>query len=632
MQNDESTNGRPADSTGIKARLQAEIDAAGGPRPAEPDCAGQIGVTMFDVAGSDDMGITVLLPREHLAKAPSQSLVRIRSRKEGDGRAYLGIVSAGPFAEPDSLRGDSNLLKTMAVNGGAYQPPYHGRVHVTLLGEELPDGTLVPPRLRPLPNSPVLPLSDRESAEVLKAHGDMRLGLVVGYEDLVVGVPSDRKDVLPRHLAILGTTGGGKSNSVARLVHQAQAAGMAVILLDVEGEYSKLHEPTTHKMRSELTARGLKPEGIPVDRMTLFHLVGRDCANPEHPNRREFALQFAHLSPYAAAEIMGLSDAQEERFHKAYQIAKELLREFGVFPRKGVESEERIAMEIDEFERGYPRVTLGLLIDIVAAAGRLADASSKKEEKSESPPPFAFSTPWLQSDKGQQAVRAKLMSGSKPTSAVSWWALQGRLGRLNRLRVYDRHDDGVSVLKYRQLLAPGNLSVIDLSDTGMSELNNLVIADLLRGVQKAQDDAFDEYELQKKSGTAVRPPRVLLIIEEAHEFLSEERADKMKVLFEQVARIAKRGRKRWLGLAFVTQLPQHLPRQLFGLVNSFLLHKISDPQVVSTLRRTVSGIDESLWNRLSGLAPGQAIVSIPHLSRPLFVSIDPAPCELRMTE
>jgi hypothetical protein len=38
--------------------------------------------------------------------------------------------------------------------------------------------------------------------------------------------------------------------------------------------------------------------------------------------------------------------------------------------------------------------------------------------------------------------------------------------------------------------------------------------------------------------------------------------------FEHVAKIAKRGRKRWLGLVFVTQLPQHLPRQIFGLVNS----------------------------------------------------------------
>ena len=111
---------------------------------------------------------------------------------------------------------------------------------------------------------------------------------------------------------------------------------------------------------------------------------------------------------------------RRSRFHKAYQIAKELLREFDVFPKKGVDAQERIAMEIDEFERGYPRVTLGLLIDVVAAAGKLADASSKKEgEVGIADAVHIFSTPWLQSDKGQQAVRAKLMSGSKPTAPPS---------------------------------------------------------------------------------------------------------------------------------------------------------------------------------------------------------------------
>jgi DNA helicase HerA-like ATPase len=106
----------------------------------------------------------------------------------------------------------------------------------------------------------------------------------------------------------------------------------------------------------------------------------------------------------------------------------------------------------------------------------------------------------------------------------------------------------------------------------------------------------------------------------------------MSTLFEQVARIAKRGRKRWIGLTFVTQLPQHLPRQLFGLVNSYVLHKITDPLVVQTLRKTVSGIDEGLWARLPGLAPGQAIVSFPHLARPLLVAVDPAPMKLRLTD
>jgi hypothetical protein len=621
------------DKPDVAERIASDIKEAGGPVKPDPEAVGQIGVTMFDVPGSDDMTVTVLLAREHLGKAPSQALVRIKSRKEGDGRSYLGIVSGGPFAEPDSLRGDSTLLKSMAVQGGTYQPPFHGRVQVTLLGEELADKTLVPPRLRPLPNSPVVPLSDRESADVLKADGDLRLGLVVGYGNLAVGVPSDRKDVLPRHTAILGTTGGGKSNTVARLVQQAQAAGMAVILLDVEGEYCRLHEPTSNvKMRAALAARNLKPLGVPQDRMTLHHLIGRGSANPHHPNLRAFSLQFARLSPYAAAEIMGLSDAQEERFHKAYQIAKELLREFNVFPKRGNDDEERLAMEIDQFERGYPRVTLALLIDIVAAAAKIAEAGKSEKDKGDSPAPFVLHTEFLQSEQGQRSLRGKLMGGVKPTSAVSWWALQGKLGRLNRLKVFDRFGSEAAPLIYRHLIAPGGLNVIDLSDTGMSELNNLVIADLLRGVQDAQDTAFVDYESKVKAGQNARPSRVLIVIEEAHEFLSEERADKMKVLFEQVARIAKRGRKRWLGLTFVTQLPQHLPRQLFGLVNSFVLHKISDPQVVATLRRTVSGIDEALWNRLPGLAPGQAIASFPHLSRPLLLSIDAAPSELRLTE
>src|SRR6202023_417615 len=147
---------------------------------------------------------------------------------------------------------------------------------------------------------------------------------------------------------------------------------------------------------------------------------------------------------------------------------------------------------------------------------------------------------------------------------------------------------------------------------------------LLRGVQEAQDHAYKEYEKAKKENReAVLATRTVIIIEEAHEFLSAERIEKTKTLFEQVARIANRGRKRWLGLIFVTQLPQHLPRQVFGLVNSYILHKITDAEVVSTLRRTVSGIDTGLWDRLPGLAPGQAIVSFPHMSRPLLVSIYP---------
>jgi len=79
---------------------------------AQPD-PDAVGRTMFDTPGAEDGSVTVLLPKEEIAKVPLQSLVRIASRE--DGRTYLGIVVSGPFAEPDGLRADANVIVTTTV-------------------------------------------------------------------------------------------------------------------------------------------------------------------------------------------------------------------------------------------------------------------------------------------------------------------------------------------------------------------------------------------------------------------------------------------------------------------------------------------------------------------------------------
>ena len=582
-----------------------------------------IGRTMFDTPGSEDLTVTVLLSQERVQLAPSQSLVRIVSRP--DGRKYLGVVDAGPFAEPDSLRADSPILLAVATREASYLPRYHGRVQIKLLGEELSDGSLSPPRLRPLPHSPVYLLEEAETAKVLKAEGDLRLGLASGHENVVVGVDSTLKSVLPRHTAILGTTGGGKSTTVAGLIQQAARAGMAVVLLDVEGEYTFLHEPTDNKrMREMLAERSLPSGGLPEAAMRLYHLVGRETTNPAHPGLSPFSLQFARLSPYTVMAMLECSDAQTDRYLFAYEVAKAVMREMGVFPVKGVSKEEEARQEkflrgLDEFERGYPKLTLSLLLDVVGACrAAVAKASG-----------FNFYNDVFKSEEGRK-VLAKHLGEKKemPGHVQSWGKLNSLLWRLHRLRVFDRTEGGARVLRYNEMLEPGRVSVIDLSDAGLTELSNIAVADVLRGIQDEQDRLYREYEKGKRG----MPPRVLIILEEAHEFLSAERIARTPHLFEQVARLARRGRKRWLGLTFVTQLPQHLPRQVLALCNNFILHKLTDPQVISALKHTVSGVDDSLWARLPGLAPGQAIVSFGHMARPILTAIDPSPCRLRMVD
>ncbi len=601
-----------ADTAILLPSLAADIQLAGGPVAPDPADAAAVGRTTFDQASSADLTVSVLLAPDKLATLPSQALVRIESR--ADGRTYLGTVTAGPFAEPDGLSAGSPLLTVTTIRGGGYLPSFHGRVQVTLHGEKV-NGAVVPPRLRPRPNSPVFVLDDAESAAELKCGGDIRLGTVFGRDAVEVGIPSARKDVLPRHTAILGTTGGGKSNTVAGLVKRAVDAGLAVVLLDVEGEYTRLDEPAdAPNILAGLAERRLVPEGVPADKLTVYHLTGREPANPHAANLTPFSLQFARLSPYTACELMGANDAQEERFFAAYDIAKRLMRELGVFPEKAKpaaeqEKQARMLLRLDEFERGYPRLTLSRLLDVVC----LCHAAVAKV-------PFEAFNPEFKADAVKGAVDAKHLPGN----AASWGKLKSLLWRMKRLDVFDHRRDGP--VKYADLVTPGRLSVVDLSDAGLSAVANLAIADLLRGIQEAQEAAYKRHEADPTG----KPPATLVVVEEAHEFLSRERQADTPAVFDMVSRIAKRGRKRRLGLCFVTQLPAHLPAQVLGLCNSFVLHKLTDPAVVSQLRKSVGGVDDGLWDRLPTLAPGQAVASFPHLSRPLLVSVDPASAKLRL--
>jgi uncharacterized protein len=589
--------------------LEAISDDAQLSQP-DPDAVGR---TMFDAPGAEDGSVTVLLPKDEINRVPLQSLVRIVSSE--DNRSYLGIVVSGPFAEPDGLRADANVIVTTTVNRGIFMPRYHGRVRVEILGQES-GGDLVPPRLRPLPNSPVFVLGVAETRKALQAFGDIRLGRVLGDEQVEIALPSDRKSVLFRHLAVLGTTGGGKSTTVGRLIWQAQRAGIAVILLDTEGEYVHLGDPTNDDhMRRALSDLGMEPAG--VDNTCLYHLIGTDTANRAHPRRREFGLHFDSLSPYTVAEIIDMTDPQRERFLKAFDLGKSVLRDRGIFPRKGQAEDERRALELNEFDEGYPELTLARLMDIVRAFIALVE----KDPDSFAPSCREFAEP---------AARDAILTrarGQKTDNPVSWRTLMGRLWQLNRYNIFDQ--PGSPALDYREFLGRGRVSIIDLSGTDSPQLSNIVIADMLRGIQRRQDEFYKQWEGGSRPH---EPGKVLIIIEEAHEFLSDHRISKMPILFEQVSRIAKRGRKRWIGLVFVTQLPQHLPREVLGLVNNQILHKITDEVVIRSLRNVIPGIDEGLWRRLPALAPGQAIVSFTHMTRPLLASIDPAPCRLRMID
>ena len=636
------STGDPAGARRVGEDVLAELEGEdGGAADAEAP-EGTVGFTHFDAPGSADDEVTMLVPRASLERVTAGMMVRIESpadpRHGAPARTYQAAVVGGPFAEPTGLKVETPVVVTTSLAGraGVMLPRYHGRAMLRVTAEVV-EGRAVPPRRRPRPNSPVVPLNDEQTRAALKLDGDVRLGALLGQEAVGVFLDTAKKHQLPRHLGILGTTGGGKSNTVARMVAGLQAAGASVVLLDVEGEYADLDSPCDDAgMLAVLRQEKLAPRG--VGGVRVLHPVGRksarDGGGPAGP-ALPFCLKFEDLSPYAVADILDLNEAQQTRFFKAYDALKWVMKDLAIFPRRSADGRryddadrERL-MALDELEHGYPRMTLAMLRDVVQVCAERADRGpkpSRKADAGEEVDGVGSGRPLHSRELRGEAARVGRAVGaaSVPGHFASWLAVLGKLNHVARLKVFDHAD--AAPLDAGALTAPGRVSVIDLSDTDSPAVNNLVIAGVLRQVQRQQEADFDA---ATAAGRAPSP--TVVVIEEAHEFLSAARIRQQPHLFEQVGRIAKRGRKRWLGLCFVTQLPQHLPDEALGLINSYVLHAVRDAEVAKRLARQVPGLERNQWARLSSLAPGQAVVSLSTAARPVLAQIDPAACKLRFT-
>src|SRR5207248_6806008 len=127
-------------------------------------------------------------------------------------------------------------------------------------------------------------------------------------------------------------------------------------------------------------------------------------------------------------------------------------------------------------------------------------------------------------------------------------------------------------------------------------VKNLVTADLLRKVFA--------YKVAKPDA-----PPTLMIIEEAHSFISREKAQTMQATLQMLRNVARRGRKRWLSLAFVSQQPGHLPPEIFELCNTRLVHTLRSMHNLDSLMATTGDVTRELWARCPLLGTGEAIIS-----------------------
>jgi DNA helicase HerA-like ATPase len=204
---------------------------------------------------------------------------------------------------------------------------------------------------------------------------------------------------------------------------------------------------------------------------------------------------------------------------------------------------------------------------------------------------------------------------SRSTEFFDYAGLTAKLTWLQNAEAFDVVN--MPSLNPVQMLEPGRVSVVDVS-LANDVVKNMVTADLLRKT----------FALKM---TRPETPPTLVVIEEAHSFISRDRVQTMQATLNMLRNITRRGRKRWLAMAFVSQQPGHLPPEIFELCNTRLVHTLRSMHNLEALMATTGDVSRELWARCPLLGQGQAVFSSPQLNRSMIISIRPAASRRRFT-
>lgn len=535
----------------------------------------QLGFINFDNASADNTTSDAMVSAEHRQHFRRDVYVGIHDDEQGID--FLGRVVEGPYHSPHEVGIDSAITRTTVLHPDRtqFRPSYYVSGTIEILGQLVEGERLIPTPTRPRPYSQIYIFPPERLQRFLDISGEFYLGHLMGYDGVEVKADVESKNFLPRNIGVFGTVGSGKSNTIQTIIEEAIESGWAVVAIDVEGEYVRMNEAIDDENLVPILRDkyGVEPSGI-----HNFHVYVPQSGHSEAIRPIRFKVPISVLDPYVISDLMELTEAQARLFEGIIERAN---RQQTNGNRLGALSPHGQATQVNR------NFTLQDLIDGLTNGNLVPDNT----------PPITVST-----------LRSKLI----------------RLGMSNMLdwNATSRTPE----LPINELLVGGRLSVLDVSETD-DKSRNIAIAYALQ----ALFDSVIQTAVEENMPNGEQRPKILVVIEEVHTFVSRSNASKMRSVLDNLQVISRRGRKRWMSLALVSQQPGHVPDELFELANTRFIHQLKSAANLAPVKQTTGGVHEALWSTIPSLGPGQCLVTGAVFKNPLFVEIRPAKSRRMLT-
>lgn len=395
--------------------------------------------------------------------------------------------------------------------------------------------------------------------------------------------------IFSRHCAIVGTTGSGKSYTVAKLLEEIIRNKGKAILFDPTGEYE------TFKTNPNVCYKTFNSE---KEDQTFFHYTGlseldyhaifRPAPHLQLPKLQE---AFRSLRLVKILESKGVTDCSEND-----NLLLSCIRD-GILQKKGLERNK-----LQTAFKNYPSVDhSNCSLDITKI--------------------------------GYQVYFECLYENDKDKPANFGGLNERDLGLcfslISRINTTISNTDFVSVFGLNEAAASANNfeKIFDEFYSDKSDKNLLIFG--LNRVPSSNNlrtiliNAFGRFLLDQSFQKRFINRPLIAFLDEAHLFLNKSIKDEYSIVVELNAfeRIAKECRKFGLFLALSTQLPRDIPIGILSQFGTFLVHRLINQNDRATIEFACSEATKNVLSFLPTLMSGQVLLTGVDFPMPIILQM-----------
>ncbi len=383
-----------------------------------------------------------------------------------------------------------------------------------------------------------------------------------------------------RHCAVVGTTGGGKSWTVSRLIEGMMNNHTKSILIDPTGEYRNLSSSTCSKSVCFGVDTHFSYKMLTVE--DLFYLV-KPAPRTQAPKLLEA------IRSLKCIELGLAADSKLGRFCVD-----------GVVKKAGM---NRLAF--DRFCYKFSERLEDGLLDF-----NLSNLSRQITEECV-----------YDSDRNN----TELFGGRNETDVANCVSLITRIDSIRRTGILS------SIFGFTATPTGENLiEIIDdfLQPTQQEHYLLRIGFECVGFESQAREiaaNAIGKYLLGKARENSFKIHPIVLILDEAHQFLNKSVVDEY---FESTSlsafdQIAKECRKYGLFLCIATQMPKDIPIGTLSQMGTFIVHRLINSNDKEAIKQACSSADSDMLAFLPVLGAGEAILSGVDFPMPLSIIVNP---------